>query len=265
MGANRKIWLKVLYIGFIIYALTVITLIITGNSNLFPSIVLIGNFLVPVAFVVFFFEKREWFSVSLIPTAVCFFYGGALGTIAAALLEPIFIYQLTFTSAFLVGIIEEFTKLIGVYIIARRRNYNSMKDGIILGAAAGMGFAAFESCGYAFTSFLQSGGSLSQTVFITLIRGLASPVGHGTWTAIVACVLLRESVRGRFFINRHVIGAYITVVILHGLWNGLPMVIGFFFPSFFSVLVGQLSLGVIGIVILYRRWQESKREEILDY
>lgn len=257
---KRKYWLRVLLIGFMIYVATIFTLLLTRNINLFPSIVLIGNFLVPVAFVSFFYERRERFSVNMSATAMCFFYGGALGTIAAALLEPVFIRELTFISAFMVGIIEEFTKLIGVFMIARHRRYNSMLDGIILGSAAGMGFAAFESTGYAFTAFLQSGGSLSQTVFITLLRGIASPVGHGTWTAILSSILLRESVQGRFFINRKVIKAYITVVVLHGLWDGLPLVINLIFPSVYSVFIGQLTLGTVGLYILYRRWQESKLE-----
>lgn len=249
-----------LLVGFLIYVATIITLLLTGNINLFPSVVLIGNFLVPVAFVSFFYERREWFSVNMSATAMCFFYGGALGTIAASLLEPIFIHELTFTTAFTVGIIEEFTKLIGVFLIARQRRYNSILDGIILGSAAGMGFAAFESTGYAFTVFLQSGGSLSNTVFITLLRGITSPVGHGTWTAILASTLLRESMQGRFYINNKVIKAYITVVALHGLWDGLPLVISYFFPSGYSVFVGQVTLGAIGIYILYRRWRESKLE-----
>jgi protease PrsW len=257
---KRKHWLRVLLVGFIIYVATIFTLLLTSNINLFPSIVLIGNFLVPVAFVSFFYERREGFSVNMSATAMCFFYGGALGTIAASLLEPVFIYKLTFITAFTVGIIEEATKLIGVFLIARHRQYNSMLDGIILGSAAGMGFAAFESTGYAFTAFLQSGGSLSQTVFITLLRGITSPVGHGTWTAILSSILLRESVQGRFFINNKVIRAYITVVALHGLWDGLPLVINYVFPSVYSAIIGQLTLGAVGIFILYRRWKESKLE-----
>lgn len=257
---KRKYWLRILSIGFLIYVAEIFTLILTSNIILFPSVVLIGNFLVPVAFVAFFYERRERFSINMSSTAMCFFYGGALGTIAASLLEPVFIPKLTFTTAFTVGIIEEFTKLIGVFLIARHRRYNSMKDGIILGAAAGMGFAAFESTGYAFTAFLQSGGSLSQTVFITLIRGIWSPVGHGTWTAILACILLRESVQGRFYITNSVIRAYLTVVVLHGLWDGFPIIINYIFPYTYSVLIGQLTLGAIGLFILYRRWQESKLE-----
>lgn len=257
---KQRNWLRILIIGFIIFAATIITLLLTGNINLFPSIVLIGNFLVPVAFVSFFYERRERFSVNMSATAMSFFLGGALGTIAAALLEPVFISELTFETAFLVGIIEEFTKLIGVYLIARNRRYNSMLDGIILGSAAGMGFAAFESTGYAFTAFLRSGGSLSQTVFVTLLRGMAAPVGHGTWTAILSSTLLNESVSGRFYINKQVIKAYITVVALHGLWDGLPLVINYIFPWEYSVFMCQLALGAAGFYILYRRWQESKTE-----
>ncbi|MDP4094805.1 MAG: PrsW family glutamic-type intramembrane protease, partial [Bacillota bacterium] len=173
-------WLRILIIGFILYAATVMILVITNNSNLFPTVVLLGNFLVPVAFVAFFYERKARFNANMSSTSMCFFYGGVLGTLAAALLEPFFIRALTFSTAFSVGIIEEATKMIGVLLIARRRRHNSQLDGIILGSAAGMGFAAFESTGYAFTAFLQSGGSLSYTVFITLLRGVASPVGHGT-------------------------------------------------------------------------------------
>lgn len=89
---------------------------------------------------------------------------------------------------------------------ARRRRHDSELDGLILGAAARMGFAALESNGYAFSAFLRSGGSLSLTVAVTLLRGLLSPVGHGTRTAILASVLFRESAAGRFHINRKVQG-----------------------------------------------------------
>ena len=70
--------------------------------------------------------------------------------------------------------------------------------GLILGAAAGMWFAALESMGYAFTAFLSSQGSLSATVNMTLLRGILAPIGHGTWTAILASVLFREGSAGHF-------------------------------------------------------------------
>src|SRR5258706_12178882 len=188
----HRSWWRVLLIGLLLYIIGIVILVLTGNPNLFPTVVLLGNFLVPVAYVVFFYERRYLSELTLPTTALTFFYGGVLGVFAASLLEPIFIRRLDIVTAFGVGLIEEFAKILGLLLIVRRRRHDSELDGMILGAAAGMGFAALESTGYAFTAFLLSGGSLSATVGMTLLRGLLAPLGHGTWTAILAGVLFRE-------------------------------------------------------------------------
>lgn len=260
IAQKPKFWLKILLLGFAIYISTIVAFASTGNPNLFPTLALVGNFLVPVSFVAFFYERRNRFNISLISTALSFTFGGILGTAAAAILEPYFINRLTLGSSFIVGIIEESTKLIGVLLVARRGRHTSGLDGVILGAAAGMGFAAFESTGYVFTDFLQSGGNLSEAVVLTLLRGALSPVGHGTWTAILASQLFSESGLYGYNINYKVIGAFITVVTLHGLWDGVPFVLNVLMPSFHSVLTGQLVVGLVGLVILYWRWRAAKKQ-----
>src|SRR5579859_5743684 len=212
--SNTGSWWRILLLGLGLFALSVLLLALTGNPNLFPTVALIGNFVVPVSYVAFFYERRHMSQVTLVSTARAFFYGGALGVFAAALLEPLFIHQLTFATGFVVGLIEEFAKILGVLVVARHHRHDSEIDGVILGGAAGMGFAALESTGYVFTAFVQSGGSLSALVVVTLLRGLLAPVGHGTWTAILASVMFREAQGDRFRINGAVIGAYLTVVVL---------------------------------------------------
>jgi RsiW-degrading membrane proteinase PrsW (M82 family) len=192
-------------------------------------------------------------------TVLAFLYGGLLGVLAASILEPLVIHRYSFGAAFVIGMIEEFVKILGVLVIARRRRHNAEMDGLILGAAAGMGFAALESIGYAFTAFLTSQGSLSATVAVTLLRGLLSPVGHGVWTAILTSVLFRESGPKRFHINLKVIGAYLLVVVLHGLWDALPGVISTFVSSGVDVFIGQAVVGGIGLFVLWRRWREARR------
>ncbi|MFL5802905.1 MAG: PrsW family intramembrane metalloprotease [Roseiflexaceae bacterium] len=255
----HRSWWRVLLIGLLLYIIGIVILVLTGNPNLFPTVVLLGNFLVPVAYVVFFYERRYLSELTLPTTALTFFYGGVLGVFAASLLEPIFIRRLDIVTAFGVGLIEEFAKILGLLLIVRRRRHDSELDGMILGAAAGMGFAALESTGYAFTAFLLSGGSLSATVGMTLLRGLLAPLGHGTWTAILAGVLFRESSPTHFRVNRRVIGAYLTVVALHGLWDGLPGLIIAFFPSGLDVVIGSAVVAVAGFVLLWWRWREAKR------
>jgi len=260
IGKRRYKWWKLLIIGLIIYVLGLVVLVITENSNLFPAIVMLGNFLIPVTYVSFLYEKRTLSNVSMSMTLAGFFYGGFLGTFAAAILEPLFIRNLNFSSAMYVGIIEELAKIIGVLVIFRKRNHDLQLDGLIIGAAAGMGFAALESSGYAFTMFLRSGGSLSSTVYTTLLRGILSPLCHGTWTAILAGVLLRESAPRKFRINLRVIGAYVTVVVLHGLWDGIPSVIRMFTSSVKAVFIGEGVIGAIGIIILIRLWSKAKQQ-----
>ena len=60
--------------------------------------------------------------------------------VSASLLEPFFIRQLDLGAILKIGLIEEFAKILGVLVIARHRRHDSEMDGLILGAAAGMGF-----------------------------------------------------------------------------------------------------------------------------
>jgi RsiW-degrading membrane proteinase PrsW (M82 family) len=252
-------WWKVLLVGAVFYVISLGALILTSNPNLFPTVVMIGSFLVPVTYVAFFYEHRHLSKLTMSTTAMSLIYGGLLGVIAASILEPIFVQKLDIATAFVIGLIEEFVKILGVLVVARRRQHSSEVDGIILGAAAGMGFAALESMGYAFSSFLQSNGNLSVTVGVTLLRGLLSPLGHGTWTAILAAVLFRESRSGRFQINLKVIGAYLVVVILHGLWDAVPAALSNVTAPGVDVTIGQVLVGAIGLSILWWRWHEAVR------
>src|SRR5438132_13841812 len=114
---NTSSWWRILLLGLGLFALAVIVFALTGNPNLFPTVGLIGNFLVPVSYVAFFYERRQMSNVTLVSTARAFFWGGVLGVLAAGLLEPIFIRQLTPASAITVGLIEEFAKILGVLVV----------------------------------------------------------------------------------------------------------------------------------------------------
>ncbi|MGE5252059.1 MAG: PrsW family intramembrane metalloprotease, partial [Bacteroidota bacterium] len=254
-------WWRVLLLAFGMYILGVVILFVTHNPVLFPTVSMLGSFMFPVAYVAFFYEHRHLSELSLPTLALTFLYGGLLGVFAASILEPLFIAKLNLLTAFEVGVIEEFVKILGVLVIARRGRHDSQLDGMILGAAAGMSFAALESMGYAFSALLRSGGSLSATVGLTLMRGLLSPLGHGTWTAILVGVLFRESSGGRFRINRAVAGAFLTVVVLHALWDGLPDLVGQVTGSFLDVLISQTVIGLVGVFILWRRWREAVRRQ----
>ncbi|HWQ47500.1 MAG TPA: PrsW family glutamic-type intramembrane protease [Methanosarcina sp.] len=256
---RRNGWLKVLTTAAVFYILLLVTLLLTKNSNLFPTLAMVGSFMVPVAYVAFIYERKHLSRLTMPTVSLTFIYGGLLGIIAAALLEPFFISQLNLGAILRIGFIEEFAKILGVLVIARHKRHDSEMDGLILGAAAGMGFAALESNGYAFTVFLKNNGNLSLAVAVTLIRGLLSPLGHGTWTAILASVIFRESRNGHFRINLQVIEAYLFVSILHAMWDGMTLVLTIVFNLGLGVLISDGVIGIIGLAVLWLRWREAVR------
>ncbi len=191
-------WLRTLVVGIVLFIITTIVMFVTQNINLYPTVILIGNFLVPVVFVAFLYDHQHVSSVKPETIAVSFCVGGILGVLGASIFESLLLptptgpsQGLSLGSAMLVGLIEEGCKIVAVMFLARRWNHSSEMDGLLLGGAVGMGFAALESTGYAFTALLLSHGLITSSIVETVIRGLLAPFGHGTWTAILGAVLFR--------------------------------------------------------------------------
>ncbi len=256
-------WLRVFFIGLLLFIVTTVVMFLTENPNLYPTVILIGNFLVPITFVAFLYDHRHFSALTPTTIGVSFCIGGVLGVIGASIFESLLVpvptapdQALPLSSGILVGLIEEGCKIIAVMILARRLPHTSEMDGLLLGGAVGMGFAALESTGYAFTAFLTSGGHMSVSIVETVFRGLFAPFGHGVWTAILGAVLFRASRQGRFRITGAVIVTYLFVSVLHGLWDGFPLSIYFVIPPGIPISVTSLVLGIIGIIaliFLYRR------------
>ncbi len=255
-------WPRVLAMGMVLYIAGVLILLLTRNTRIYPAVTLVGNFVVPVAYVTFFYDHRHLSTLSVSRVAKGFVIGGIFSVLVAALIEPIFIHRLTAASSIRVGLIEELTKIIGVVVVASKIRHDSEVDGIILGTATGMGFAALESTGYAFTAFIGSGGNIPMSVGVTLFRGLFSPIGHGVWTAIFAGALFRESRPYRFRVDLVVIGAYLFVALLHGLWDGVPAsLMRHAQQNFPAIIIVQILLAFLGVFVLWGMWNEAIRRQ----
>ncbi|OLB78709.1 MAG: hypothetical protein AUI14_12505 [Actinobacteria bacterium 13_2_20CM_2_71_6] len=218
---RRRPWLCIFASGLVLWVLAVVVTFITGNPALVPTVVLLGSFLVPVTFVFWAFERRDSGELDAPLILNTFITGGVLGVLAASLLETYLLHP----SAFMfvgVGLIEEGVKLAALTWLTRRLAVKSVRDGMILGASVGFGFAAFESAGYAFTAlFTERGLSLMQVVQTEILRGLLTPVGHGLWTAILGGVLFSRSTREHFLVSGRLLLAYLGVSLLHALWDSM--------------------------------------------
>ena len=250
-------WLRAFLIGLLLFIITVIVMSLTGNLNLYPTVILIGNFLVPAVFVAFLYDHQHFSKLTTETVAISFVVGGVLGVLGASILETLLVpvpanptQGLSLTSALLVGLIEEGCKILVVAFMARKMHHTSQMDGLLLGGAVGMGFAALESTGYAFTTLLLSHGYIGASIGTTVLRGLFAPFGHGIWTALLGAMLFRASGPRHFHITGSVLLTYLFVSLLHGFWDGLPSTVVLVIPPGIPISTATVALGIIGIIVL---------------
>ena len=236
---RRHGWLAVLVVGAALFVAEERTLVATRNPNLVPSAILLGASIVPLAFLAFVYGRRLPYSVPGAAIATSAFLGGVIGTIVAATLEFDVLRELGGLPMLGVGLIEETSKLlVPLALLIPLRHHRSAADGLLIGVACGAGFAALETMGYAFTTLIRSGGSITDTINILLLRGVLSPAGHMAWTGIAAAALYAAAQNPGLREVLQFVGAFVGAVVLHTLWDSQNSMIG-------TAVVAIASLGLL--------------------
>jgi protease PrsW len=239
VGASTTLlrpWLLVLIGGAALWAALTWATIETGNLNLVPSVIVLGAFLGPVAFVAWVYDRAR--EVPLPTLLICFVTGGALGVTGASLLEYRTMIDLGALPTVAVGLAEESCKLIVPLAIFLSGRYRREADGLLIGVASGMGFAAFETMGYGLTALLVSQGRIDEVVKLLFVRGVLAPAGHAAWTGLMCAALWHARLRPGVRSAAVVVGAFLTVVTLHALWDSAT-------APWVQLVVGAVSLTLV--------------------
>src|SRR5215211_2024775 len=260
MKILKRRWFQIFVSGLLLLFLVERTLVATSDPNYVPSAILLGAFLVPVTFTTYLYERLPNWDVPLPPVAICFIWGGVLGTVVAGTLEYDIMRTLGFLPKLGIGLIEESAKLILPLVFYFLGRYRSEAAGIVLGVATAAAFAGLETMGYGFVSLLQSKENLEILDEVLIMRGLTSPAGHLSWTGLVCAVLWRERLNvGHATLNWRVAGAFLTAVVLHALWDTFASFRGATFVEFLSIEVLSLLIALLSLVLLLRRVREARR------
>jgi protease PrsW len=261
-------WRGIFFTGLLLWIISTLVTALTSNINLIPTVVLLGSFLVPATAVVWYVDHYHSPELTGALVARAFIVGGVLGVIAASVLESILLRP-GWAMFFGVGLIEEGVKLLALMFISRGLRTRTIRDGIVLGAAVGFGFAALESSGYAFNALLvvdngqPVGLSLPDLVLSELLRGLLAPLGHGLWTGILGGVLFAELPHGGWRPTPRLLAAYVLVSLLHGLFDsasGIAVALATV-SGVAPALIGLAVIGVISLaafVVLVRVWHSER-------
>jgi protease PrsW len=212
-------WPRVLALGLAAWAASCVLYLVSDDEILLPSVILLGSFVVPVTAVFWLLDHRGATELQPDRLLTAFLFAGVLGMVASGALETWLLPSRVFPNLW-VGLIEEAAKGIAVALLARGLPELRMRDGLVLGATVGFGFAAFETSGYALSAAITPGGfSLEDLVSIEVLRAVLAPLGHGLWTGLLGAALFGAARGGRLRLTAGVLGTYVAVSLLHAAWD----------------------------------------------
>lgn len=256
-----------------------------ANENFLPGLMMVGSFAVPVSMLVLFMELNVRRNISLYVALRFAFIGGILlllitlgiGNLISCGLLPNSEILFLFGDS-MAGPMEETAKVLAMVAVARASKYRYGLNGMLVGAAVGVGFSAFESMGYALNSFtdntvagLVAAAETSKSLEviraagvtagagamldIVVVRGILSPFGHIVWSAIAGCALWRvihgREFRWRMLCDERFIRLLLVPVLLHMAWNA---------PLQLPLYGKYLLVGVVGWFVCLSLVQEGLHE-----
>jgi protease PrsW len=218
----RRLWLATFAGGCVLWLAAAAAFLATENTILAPNLILVGTFLVPICTVLFLLARpRADAHLPVQAMLLGFLLGGTAGVVASGTIE-VYLLPHVAASNTLIGTTEEGAKALIVVGVASMVQVRVPRDGMVLGAIVGAGFAAFESAGYALGELLEDSPRhpLVRVMETEVSRAIFAPFGHITWTAIMGGALFASAwATGRFRIDARVLWTFVGVVALHALWD----------------------------------------------
>lgn len=138
---------------------------------------------------------------------------------------------------------EELTKALAVLRAKKRRMLVELENGIVYGAAAGLGFAATENLLYESTAYLTDG--VEAFIATAVLRSLSSALLHATASALVGLGIARSALQGKSWLPY-----YLGAVVLHGGFNFAASFGSVYYDTFgdSAYLIGLVAAFIIVIV-----------------
>ena len=222
--ASAWVYFKILVFFIIAYIPTRMGYITYGNLNFLPAMIMLGAFAIPVTVLMFFYEINLFRNIPFYKVVKYFVLGGALSLIFTILLSTLgFNMDIsTYSGALMVGLVEEVAKAIVVALFLFKSNKsNYILDGLLIGAAVGAGFAAFETAGYILRFGLSSGNAAMLNII--KLRGFLAPGGHVAWAAIEGAALMYvkgfDKLDKKHLNDKRFLLICLIPILLHGIWD----------------------------------------------
>ena len=214
---QRPVWIQFSAVLGVLSSLLIVLTLATGNARLVPITTLASAGVVPFAFLGFIYSRYGPGVCSLRSLLVTVALGATLGLVVTLLLG----FVLPFSGGpMLAPLFEEPAKLLATVWCWHRAGYRSPLAGLVLGLAAGTGFAVAETAGYIFESTAE--GGIAMGLVTLVLRSALAPFTHGIWTAAVASAWFQVGWGFNGPWQPIFLRALLIAMALHATWNSGP-------------------------------------------
>lgn len=201
--------------------MTFMVYFIAAAYSLLAMLIVVPAFVMPLTILIFFWEMNVPRNLSILDLFYYVMFAGAVSGILTFVIRNIFLMG-DDTAAWIAGPIpEEIAKLLMVYLIIKKRDSKYISNGLLIGCAVGVGFAAQESAGYALSMYDQ--GAFSNVIYIGVLRGVLALGGHSVWASMYGAALVAakkdKPLKATHIGDKLVLITFCTAVLLHVIWN----------------------------------------------
>lgn len=158
-------------------------------------------------------------------------------------------------------VVEEISKGILLFRTVKDKRFNNLTDGLVYGGAIGLGFGMTEN----FLYFITFGDSITNLVFLILIRSAFSAVMHAMATASFGALLSMSKYDRNNNRKLLIVVGFISAISIHFIWNfSMSFSYTFLFGLFFMVIIFVLFIFVFNYSLNFeKRIIKEKLEEIV--
>jgi len=177
----------------------------------------IAAIVLPLAIILLFWELNIPRNIPIYHVLGVFLLGGLVNMAGAFFIRIVFENQLGDQAYILGPVSEDPTKVLAIFVclLIIKPKFNYILNGLLIGAAVGMGFEVFENIGFAVI--------YDFNLPLLIRRSITSLGGHIPWTAMMGAGLAiakgKDKLQAKHFVNIHFLKYFAIAYVLHTVWN----------------------------------------------